>query len=468
MQTPSEITCRTDQLLRLLAVTIVIFLATATAANAALEGAGPTETTVTLTWTAPGDDDNSGQATAYDLRYALVPITDQNWNQAVSIGGLSAPQPAGSAEEFTVTGLDPNTTYYFAIKTADEIPNWSPLSNVVAQTTLPESTAPANIADLSISDPTPNSLTLNWTAPGDDGNTGTASQYEIRYSTVPITDQNWSSATLLDNVPAPQTAGSSESIVVSGLETSTTYYFAIRTADEVPNWSGLSNVANGSTANDQTAPAAIDDLQASTGTTQGTLSLNWTAPLTDTPPFRAVAYEIRYSKTMLDETNFNTGELWTSPPTPAAGGFSESTSLSHLDPGEMYYVGIRSYDAANSPSAVSNIDSGVAKLDLILDVDDPFASLPENFSLSQNFPNPFNPTTTIRYSVAEKTHVRLLVYNLNGQTTKTIVDDVKLPGVYEVEWNGTDADGLQVASGIYFYNLMAGDYVESRKMVLLK
>ena len=104
-------------------------------------------------------------------------------------------------------------------------------------------------------------ITLSWTAPGDDGNVGTAAQYDLRYSTSPITDANWQGATTVAGLPAPSPAGSDESVTVTGLNANTTYYFAIKTADEADNWSALSNVASVTTA-DEIPPAAIADLSA--------------------------------------------------------------------------------------------------------------------------------------------------------------------------------------------------------------
>jgi len=108
-----------------------------------------------------------------------------------------------------------------------------------------DTTPPATVRDLSVSEVTTDSVTLTWTAPGDDGNIGTASEYDIRYSTSPITEANWNLASQVLGEPKPSVAGSMETLVVTGLSPGTTYYFALETADEVPNWSGLSNVANG-------------------------------------------------------------------------------------------------------------------------------------------------------------------------------------------------------------------------------
>jgi len=245
--------------LLLAALAIVLTIVSASTATAQLKAAAA-GVNVTLSWTAPGDDGNVGTAAQYDLRYATVPITDANWSAATSVLNVPSPEIAGTEQQCSVGNLDYSTTYYFAIRAADEADNWSPLSNVVSLTTGSEPYAPANVTDLHALATTETSITLGWTAPGDDSTSGTASQYELRYSTSPITALNFSQATLVNGVPAPGPAGSEDSVTVSGLETGTTYYFALITADEVPNWSGLSNVAAIATSSDTTAPAAISDL----------------------------------------------------------------------------------------------------------------------------------------------------------------------------------------------------------------
>lgn len=111
----------------------------------------------------------------------------------------------------------------------------------------PDTIAPANITNLATSGATISSINLSWTAPGDDGTSGTATNYDIRYLTENITDSNWSSATQVSGEPTPASAGSNETMTVSGLSSATTYYFAIKTSDEVPNVSELSNVSSGAT-----------------------------------------------------------------------------------------------------------------------------------------------------------------------------------------------------------------------------
>ncbi len=94
-------------------------------------------------------------------------------------------------------------------------------------------------------------------------------------------------------------------------------------------------------------------------------------------------------------------------------------------------------------------------------------TLPQ-IALAQNVPNPFNPATRITYSLAETSHARVSVYDVRGAFIATLVDDDVTAGNHTVEWSGVDSSGRQVASGVYFYTLEAGDRTMSKKMMLLK
>lgn len=122
-------------------------------------------------------------------------------------------------------------------------------------------------ASLRVSKATAVSVTLDWTAPGDDGNIGTASQYQMRYNinapsdTTEIAKMNWfNAATDVTGLPTPLIAGTTQSVVVNGLNSGITYYFLMRTADEVPNWSLLSNLASKLTP-DTIPPSKVIDLR---------------------------------------------------------------------------------------------------------------------------------------------------------------------------------------------------------------
>ena len=98
------------------------------------------------------------------------------------------------------------------------------------------------------------------------------------------------------------------------------------------------------------------------------------------------------------------------------------------------------------------------------------SSLPKAFALAQNAPNPFNPATTISYSVPEgrSVNVNLRVYDIRGRLVATLINEVKEAGTYTVFWEGATDAGQKVASGVYFYRMQAGEYTQTRKMVVLK
>ena len=111
----------------------------------------------------------------------------------------------------------------------------------------------------------------------------------------------------------------------------------------------------------------------------------------------------------------------------------------------------------------------VYSLDLVTDVPGGSApSVPVAFTLHQNYPNPFNPSTTIEYSLPTSCHVRLDILNLLGQTVRTLLDEVRTAGDHRVVWNGTDASGQRVASGVYLYRITTPQGSQSRQMLLLK
>jgi hypothetical protein len=99
----------------------------------------------------------------------------------------------------------------------------------------------------------------------------------------------------------------------------------------------------------------------------------------------------------------------------------------------------------------------------IVSVDDELSAQSEDFNLFQNYPNPFNPTTTIRYSITKPDLVRIKIYDILGREVKTLVNELKQTGSYEVQF---DASGL--ASGIYLCRIESGSFIQTKKMMLLK
>jgi parallel beta-helix repeat protein len=94
--------------------------------------------------------------------------------------------------------------------------------------------------------------------------------------------------------------------------------------------------------------------------------------------------------------------------------------------------------------------------------------IPQSFALYQNFPNPFNPLTTIKYEIPERLAVTILVYNILGKVIKQLENSVLEAGFHDIKWDGTDEHGNKVSAGVYMYRIQAGSYAQTRKMIILK
>jgi hypothetical protein len=101
-------------------------------------------------------------------------------------------------------------------------------------------------------------------------------------------------------------------------------------------------------------------------------------------------------------------------------------------------------------------------------IEDEMLEIPSEFALKQNYPNPFNPSTTIKYDLKQNADVSLVIYDLLGREVKSVVNENQPAGYKKVVWNGTNNMGHKVSSGVYIYKLIAGDFVKTRKMILMK
>jgi hypothetical protein len=99
-------------------------------------------------------------------------------------------------------------------------------------------------------------------------------------------------------------------------------------------------------------------------------------------------------------------------------------------------------------------------------VEDEF--LPVSHNLFQNYPNPFNPSTIISYSIPNVSFVSLKIYDILGREVKTLVNSEQNTGIYNIQWNGDNNYGSKVSSGIYLYKIEAGNFMMTKKMILLK
>jgi len=256
-----------------------------------------TSTSITLSWTAPGDDEDEGTATSYDVRYSTSTIIEGNWDSATEATGEPTPSSAGSVENMTVSGLLAETSYYFAIKVSDEAQNESDISNSYKVSTIeipeacdaenddlceegtltcvtnsirntgtgicecetgyelsatgtscevaeeppaeePEITVlVAPVEYLTSFDATSTRIILHWTTPEDEE----LYLYDVRYSSNAITEGNWEEATKVNNVPYLDqvTLGGITTIRthinVTGLSPGTLYHFAVKVLDKAEN-----------------------------------------------------------------------------------------------------------------------------------------------------------------------------------------------------------------------------------------
>ena len=132
----------------------------------------------------------------------------------------------------------------------------------------------------------------------------------------------------------------------------------------------------------------------------------------------------------------------------------------HLSPGNRYYFRVK--------GMMESIETNWSQVKSFwyvntTDVKDDHDDMLEGYHLYQNYPNPFNPNTEIKYSVLNSSRVEVKVFDVLGNEIETLVNEEKPAGSYELTWNAAN-----LPSGIYFYRLQAGDFVQTKKMILLK
>ncbi len=299
---------------------------------------------IQVRFTVPGDPAGCGVPTAYRLRAKDPANTTREWNGAVTF-------PAGSSQSVTASGLAAATLYRLTLTT--EISSGAPSAASdtlrVSTTGWADTQPPATVTDLAATDSTQSTLTVRWSAPSDPPSGAAANSYEMRRWP---DGGSWSTGTTVGGVPSPATPGIQQSATATGLAAGTRYHFQIRSRDAAGNWSDLSTEAAARTlsAPDTQLPSTIANL-AVVDSTQSTLTLRWTAPSDPPSSVAASAYELRR---WTDGGSWNTGSAIAGLPVPASPGTQESVVVGSLSAATRYHFQIRSRDAANNWSALSN------------------------------------------------------------------------------------------------------------------
>ncbi|MBN1397180.1 MAG: fibronectin type III domain-containing protein [Bacteroidetes bacterium] len=376
-----------------------------------------------------------------------------------------------------ITGLINGTRYYFRITAVDNTGNESGYSNEVNAAPV-DQIAPSTPVNLAAIDSSNQTILIKWRK----NTEADFSKYRIYCGISPNPDVK------IDSVMA----GISDTLkVIGGLTNGIRYYVRITAADIYGNESGYSNevsavpyaVITFTDGSDHIAP----DIISNTGNNPvGRFKLT-----AETDGAALASVKITFSGAF---TGVHRVKLWSSPDTvfnndlmlDSVSFFKNSpvilngdTSAISLD-GTYYFVTVDvGPSSGNITTAIkTNADINIAagfimenildaplagNLSVITDVENIELSAVKEFSLSQNYPNPFNPTTNIKYQLPKHSYVVLKVYNLLGQEVKTLVDQYQQQGAYEVKFNAQS-----LTSGIYIYSLKAGNFSQTKKLILLK
>ena len=240
---------------------------------------------------------------------------------------------------------------------------------------------------------------------------------------------------------------------LSGLTAGATYTWKVS-----PSWDGGSTYPSySSTTTFVVDPSATTIVPIVGGPNNVTINtsaaeVSWVIP---TAPQGKLTYELVFA----DNAEMNNAQTITT-----TDVYSE---VSSLQANKNYYWKVRSVSDNGAYSSYSNI--GTFKTDdQITAVGGDKEITPTEYKLSQNYPNPFNPSTIIEYSLPEASYVSMKIYNVLGREVRTLVNGSQNAGNYQTQWNGLDNAGNKVATGMYIYRITAGNYVATKKMLLLK
>ena len=290
------------------------------------------------------------------------------------------------------------------------------------------------------------SVSLTWTSPGDDSLVGTASLYDMRISTAPITPGNWSAASAVAGLPAPLVHGTRQSVRVNGLSRDTVYYFAIRTRDDAGNWSGVSNVVRWDWTYDAAPPAAPSGVAAVRQSANA--HVTWTAnsepDLDGYSVYRATTANGSYTKL--------TGALLTS---------TAYTDANVPNGASTMWYRVSATDLSGNESALSAARS--------VDFTSGSSTATAGWSIGSGYPNPSvigqSVCVPVVVPAGNSDAAAIDIMDAGGRRVRHL-DLATAPTCAEgVSWDGRNDAGREVAPGVYRAWLVVGGVRENIKLV---
>ncbi|MBA4405781.1 hypothetical protein C0389_00760 [bacterium] len=369
---------------------------------------------------------------------------------------LEVDQSGVSAYQLTTSTLTAGTSYVWRVRITGSTAWYGPETFTVD----PSATTAPSAADANIPTPTSpiggtvvatQSPVLNWTT-----SSLNVLEYQIIYSSNPTL----TGGVLSTNVTPPNTAlgGTSgwlvtNSYALSSLTQGATYYWQVRARlasppNTVSNYSSVAQFTVAPGASPVVVLPANPLVGQAINSTAANLS--WIVPAQSTS---ALTYDLQISK----NKDMSGATLINNLPQP-------NYKAENLSANTKYYWQVRSRNAGGSFSSYSykgEFSTGTATA-----VEEDI--IPTTFELSQNYPNPFNPTTKISYALPQNAYVSIKVYDMLGREVRSLVSNEMLAGSHSIEWSGEDNTGNKVASGAYIYRITAGNFVSTKKMVLIK
>ena len=291
-------------------------------------------------------------------------------------------------------------------------------------------------------------VTVSWTAPGDDGNAGTATAYEIRMSLAPIDDTNWNAASIVvsDAPPVPRVAGTRQRSVVRGLTRGTSYWFAIKAVDDAGNWAPISNVVRWDWVLDTAPPAAPTGVSAAKQV-DSSVRVNWSA--NGEPDL--LGYNVYRSLSASGPfTQQNTGLV---------------TSTQYID-GTIPDATTQVWYQLSAMDGSGNESARSATVTVVLSTgSSPAANL---WALETGYPNPSPSGATVHIPVtapASGGSAALEIVNSGGQRVLRRDLGSLAPGATEILWDGRNQAGRAVGPGVYTAWLISGSTRISVRLV---